>query len=695
MENKIYKLEKLDCAECANKLEGAVKGTEGIKSCSVSFATGKMKVSYEDGTDIDNIIKDTIKRVEPKVKVTSEDDGEEEEGEESTKVRIAEIITGGVLLLIPYLFNMPSAVKFVMYAAAYIITGHGVLWQAIRNMAHGEFFDESFLMSVATLGAFAIGAYSEAISVMVFYMIGELLEDMAVDRSRRSIKALINIRPDSARLKKDDGTITVDPADVEVGQTIVVKPGERVPLDGTVETGKADLDTSALTGESLPRAVESGGQVLSGFIDTNGLIELKVTKDFGESTASRILDMVENASSEKAPTEKFISRFAHYYTPAVVGLAAIIAFIVPLVTGGAFPEYFYRALIFLVISCPCALVISVPLAFFGGIGRASSEGILAKGGNYLEALSKIDSVVFDKTGTLTKGTFKVAKIVPRNDFAEEDVLRYAAIAEAHSSHPIARSIEEAYDKPIESNKIKSYEELSGTGIKADTEYGLILAGNDRILHEENIQHSDCDVGATVVHVAVDGKYAGYITVADEPKENAAEAIKSLKGLGVRKIVMLTGDNEHAAHNIAEGLGIDEYYPELLPQDKVAKLDKIEKEKQNGAVVFVGDGINDAPVIAKADVGMAMGALGSDAAVEAADIVLMNDTPYDVVKTINIAKRTHKIAWQNIVFALVVKAIFLTMGALGIATMWEAVFADMGVTLIAVLNSLRTLKKSGK
>ena len=695
MEEKIYKLEKLDCAECANKLEGAVKGTEGIKSCSVSFATGKMKVSYEDGTDIDNIIKDTIKRVEPKVKVTSEDDGEEEEGEESTKVRISEIITGGVLLLIPYLFNMPSAVKFVMYAAAYIITGHGVLWQAIRNMAHGEFFDESFLMSVATLGAFAIGAYSEAISVMVFYMIGELLEDMAVDRSRRSIKALINIRPDSARLKKDDGTITVDPANVEVGQTIVVKPGERVPLDGTVETGKADLDTSALTGESLPRAVESGGQVLSGFIDTNGLIELKVTKDFGESTASRILDMVENASSEKAPTEKFISRFAHYYTPAVVGLAAIIAFIVPLVTGGAFPEYFYRALIFLVISCPCALVISVPLAFFGGIGRASSEGILAKGGNYLEALSKIDSVVFDKTGTLTKGTFKVAKIVPRNDFAEEDVLRYAAIAEAHSSHPIARSIEEAYDKPIESNKIKSYAELSGTGIKADTEYGPILAGNDRILHEENIQHSDCDVGATVVHVAVDGKYAGYITVADEPKENAAEAIKSLKGLGVRKIVMLTGDNEHAAHNIAEGLGIDEYYPELLPQDKVAKLDKIEKEKQNGAVVFVGDGINDAPVIAKADVGMAMGALGSDAAVEAADIVLMNDTPYDVVKTINIAKRTHKIAWQSIVFALVVKAIFLTMGALGIATMWEAVFADMGVTLIAVLNSLRTLKKSGK
>ena len=692
MERKVYRLEKLDCAECADKLERAVAGADGVSDCSVSFATGRMVVTSDESTDIDNIVKDTVKRLEPEVRVTPESDGEEEEeGEESTKARIAKIAAGAALLIIPSVFALPAAAEFVMYAASYIITGYGVLWKAIKNVAHGEFFDESFLMSVATLGAFGIGAYSEAIAVMLFYMIGELLEDMPVDRSRRSIKALINIRPDCARLKTEDGTATVDPTDVEVGQVIVVEPGERVPLDGVVETGRADFDTSALTGESLPRPIESGGQVLSGFIDTNGLIELKVTKNFGESTASRILDLVENASSEKAPTERFISRFAHYYTPAVVGLAAVIAFIPPLVTGGAFSEYFYRALIFLVISCPCALVISVPLAFFGGIGRASREGILAKGGNYLEALSSVDTVVFDKTGTLTKGSFKVTKTVPRNGFAAEDVLKYAAIAEVHSSHPIARSIVEAYGEPIDTDKIASYEELSGTGIKADTEYGLILAGNDRMLHMENIEHSDCDVGTTVVHVAVDGKYAGHITVADEPKENAAEAIKSLKSLGVRKAVMLTGDNEHAAKYIADGLGIDEYYPELLPQDKVAKLDEIEKEKQKGSVVFVGDGINDAPVIARADVGMAMGALGSDAAVEAADVVLMNDTPYDVVKTIKIAKRTHSIAWQNIVFALAVKAVFLTMGALGVATMWEAVFADMGVTLIAVVNSLRTLR----
>lgn len=699
MEKKIYRLENLDCAECAEKLERAVSGIKGVSTCSVSFASGKMVVTSDEETDVDDVVKDTVKQLEPEVILIPEsgldDDDLEDEEDENVRGRLTEIAIGAVLLIIPAVFSLPLWIEFVLFTASYIITGRRVLWKAFKNALHLEFFDESFLMSVATLGAFAIGEYSEAIAVMLFYMIGELLEDMAVDRSRKSIKALINIRPDYANLKKGNEVITVNPRDVDVGDTIEVRPGERVPLDGIVESGQANFDTSALTGESAPRNIGPGQEVLSGFIDTDGLIELKVTKSFGESTVSRILDLVENASSEKAPTERFITKFARYYTPTVVGLAAVIAFAPPIfIEGAAFSEYIYRALIFLVISCPCALVLSVPLAFFGGIGRASREGILAKGGNYLEALNDVDTVVFDKTGTLTKGTFSVTEVVPRNGFTGEEVLKYAALAEAHSSHPIARSILEAYGKPVEREKIKSYEELSGTGTKADTDDGLIIAGNDRMLHKENIEHSDCDVGATVVHVALDGKYMGYITIADEPKENAAETIKSLKSLGVRKTVMLTGDNRHAAEYIAQNLGIDEFYPELLPQDKVTKLEEIENKRQKGVVVFVGDGINDAPVIARADIGMAMGALGSDAAVEAADIVLMNDTPYDVVKTIKIAKRTHSIAWQNIIMALVIKGIFLTIGALGVATMWEAVFADMGVAIIAVLNSLRTLQKGG-
>lgn len=697
MEKKIYRLENLDCAECAQKLERAVANKDGIAECTVNFASGKMMVTADGNTDVDLIVKGTIKDLEPEVTVISEKDADDdkEEDEENIRGRIITVVIGAVLLAVPMVFSLPLWLEVSLFVGSYIITGHMVLWRAFKNAIHLEFFDESFLMSVATLGAFAIGEYAEAIAVMLFYTIGELLEDMAVDRSRRSIKSLINIRPDYANLKRDDGIFTVNPKEVNVGDVIVVRPGERVPLDGVVQAGQASFDTSALTGESAPRSIGPGQEVLSGFIDTDALVELRVTRGFGESTVTRILELVENASSEKAPTERFITRFARYYTPVVVGLAATIAFIPPLfITGVTFSEYINRALVFLVISCPCALVLSVPLAFFGGIGRASHEGILAKGGNYLQALNRVDSVVFDKTGTLTKGTFKVTEVVPRNGFSKEDVLKFAAIAEVNSSHPIARSIAEAYGKPVDESMIKNYEEVSGTGIKARTDKGLILAGNDRMLHLENIEHGDCNINATVVHVALNRTYLGYITIADEPKDDSYKAIRSLKSLGVRKTVMLTGDNRYAAEFIAEKLGIDEYYAELLPQDKVAKLEELQRQKKKGSVVFVGDGINDAPVIARADIGVAMGALGSDAAVEAADIVLMNDNPYDLVKAIGIARRTNSIAWQNIVFALAVKGLFLIMGALGIATMWESVFADTGVTIIAVLNSLRTLQRGG-
>ncbi|MDI6600167.1 MAG: heavy metal translocating P-type ATPase [Thermoanaerobacteraceae bacterium] len=697
MEKKIYRLENLDCADCAEKLERAVASKDGIAGCTVSFASGKMMVTTDENADVDLIVKSTVRELEPEVTVITEKDADDDKegNEENIRGRIITVVIGAVLLVVPMVFSLPLWLEVSLFVGSYIITGHMVLWRAFKNAVHLEFFDESFLMSVATLGAFAIGEYAEAIAVMLFYTIGELLEDMAVDRSRRSIKSLINIRPDYANLKRDDGVFTVNPKEVNVGDVIVVKPGERVPLDGVVQAGQASFDTSALTGESVPRSIGPGQEVLSGFIDTDALIELRVTREFGKSTVTRILELVENASSEKAPTERFITKFARYYTPVVVGLAALIAFIPPLfITGATLSEYIYRALVFLVISCPCALVLSVPLAFFGGIGRASREGILAKGGNYLEALNRVDSVVFDKTGTLTKGTFKVTEVVPRNGFGKEDVLKCAAIAEVNSSHPIARSIVEAYGKPVDEPMIKNYEEMSGTGIKAETDEGFILVGNDRMLHLENIEHSDCDINATVVYVALNRRYLGYITIADEPKDDSYKAIRSLKSLGVRKTVMLTGDNRYAAEYMAEKLGIDEHYAELLPQDKVAKLEELQRQKKKGSVVFVGDGINDAPVIARADVGVAMGALGSDAAVEAADIVLMNDNPYDLVKAIGIARRTNSIAWQNIVFALAVKGLFLIMGAFGIATMWESVFADTGVTIIAVLNSLRTLQKGG-
>ncbi len=547
-------------------------------------------------------------------------------------------------------------------------------------------------MSIATIGAFFVGEYPEGVAVMLFYLLGELFEDMAVDHSRKSISALMDIRPDYANLKVGDELQKVSPEDVNVGDIIIVKPGEKIPLDGKVIDGVSMVDTAALTGESVPRELEPGNDALSGFINKNGVLTIEVTKEFGESTVAKVLDLVQNASSKKAPTEKFITKFAHYYTPVVVFGALALAVIPPLVIPGAtFSDWIYRGLVFLVVSCPCALVLSIPLGFIGGIGGASKRGILVKGGNYLEALNNVEVVVFDKTGTLTKGVFKVTQTNPVNGYTDKELVEYAAYAESYSNHPIALSIISAYNAEIDKNRIENYQEIAGHGIKVNVNGKEVLAGNTRLMTSENIEYNDVDTLGTVVHVSIDKKYAGSIVISDEVKEDSASAIKELKALGIGKTVMLTGDLKNVADKIGKKLGLDEVYSELLPADKVDKIEALEaKKSHNGKVIFVGDGINDAPVLARADIGIAMGGLGSDAAIEAADVVIMTDEPSKIASAIKIAKRTRSIVSQNIVFALGVKAIFLVLGAFGIASMWEAVFADMGVAIIAVLNAMRAM-----
>jgi len=557
---------------------------------------------------------------------------------------------------------------------------------------------------VATLGAFAIKKFPEAVAVMLFFKVGELFQNIALNRSRKSIKSLMEIRPDYANLKIDGETKKVDPDEVNVGDVIMVKPSERVPLDGIVLDGSSLVDTSALTGESVPRKVKAKDGILSGMINKTGLLTVQVTKRFSESTVSKILDLVENAASKKAPTEKFITKFAKYYTPAVVfgaftlAIVPVILYHIPAFTPmfaheETFSEWIYKALIFLVISCPCALVISIPLGFFGGIGASSKRGILVKGSNYLEGLNNLHTVVWDKTGTLTKGVFRVTKIVTKNNFPEDKILKFAAQAESQSSHPIAQSILEAFNRKVDERKIESYEEISGYGIKARVEGHYVLVGNDKILHRENIEHDTCDVEGTVVHVVIDYKYAGYIIISDEIKEDTRIAIQRLKDIGVKRQIMLTGDSQEVAKAVSQKLGLDEYFAELLPQQKVEKIEELMKKKVNNKdlIAFVGDGINDAPVLMRSDIGVAMGALGSDAAIEAADIVLMTDEPSRLHEAVKIAKRTRGIILQNIGFALGVKGTFLTVGVLGMATMWEAVFADVGVALLAILNSTRVLK----
>ena len=548
-------------------------------------------------------------------------------------------------------------------------------------------------MSVSTIGAFAIGEYPEAVAVMLFYQVGEFFQSLAVKRSRKSISDLMDICPDSATVKRNGVLQVVSPESVAVGEIIVVKPGEKIPLDGIVVDGESMLDTKALTGESVPRSIRKGDEALSGCINQSGLLTLKVTKSFGESTVSKITDLVENASARKAPTENFITTFARYYTPVVVGMAAVLAIIPPLVLGGGWSEWLRRGFVFLIVSCPCALVISIPLTFFGGIGAASKRGVLVKGSNYLEALNKVSVVVFDKTGTLTKGVFEVANIIPAAGYQKEQVLEYAAQAESYSNHPIAKSILATYGKPIDQKRFSGFEEISGHGISVMVQGKKVLAGNSKLMESEKIAYAACDAAGTKCYVAADGSYVGCILIADEVKPDSKCAIAELKKIGVEKTVMLTGDDERIGKSVADELGLDAYYAQLLPDQKVEKLEMLDKQKRQGSkLAFVGDGINDAPVLARADVGIAMGGLGSDAAIEAADVVLMTDEPSKLVEAIDVAKATKRIVMQNIVIALGIKSVFLVLGALGMAGMWEAVFGDVGVTIIAVLNAMRILKK---
>ena len=633
-------------------------------------------------------------------------DHSHEHGEFDLRRELIPLSIAGVLFLIGLIFNEPlhntpgAIAEYAVLIPAYLISGWTVLTSAGRNILRGQIFDENFLMTIATLGAIAIHELPEAVAVMLFFQIGELFQGFAVGRSRRSIKALLEVRPDTANLIIDGVVEEVDPEKVEVGDTIVIKPGEKVPLDGEIISGNSQVDTSALTGESVPRTVREGETILAGVINQTGSLTVRVTKLFAESSIAKILDLVENASSKKAPTEKFITRFARYYTPVVVFLSLAVAILPPLLIPNQTSElWVYRALVLLVISCPCGLVISIPLGYFGGVGGAAKRGILVKGSTFLDALTDVRTVIFDKTGTLTEGVFQVTQIAPYNGYSETEVLTTAAIAESQSNHPVARSIVEAYDNGIGASDITltnsdvtDYEEIPGHGIRAKVRGMEVFAGNDRLLHKANIDHDTCNVEGTVVHLAVDGKYAGYILIADKIKSDAREAISRLKKAGVTETVMLTGDNRVVAQNVADQLGLDTYKAELLPEHKVEAIEQylLESDKKS-KVAFVGDGINDAPVIARADVGMAMGALGSDAAIETADVVLMDDAPSKVAEAIVIARKTHSIVWQNIILAMAVKALFILLGAIGLATLWEAVFADVGVALLAIFNASRVLK----
>ena len=605
---------------------------------------------------------------------------------------VKRVIIAFVITVAAMIIALPLWLKVLAFLSAYLLSGGDVLLRALKNIFKGEVFDENFLMGIATLGAFAIGEYPEAVMVMVLYQTGEYFQHRAVEKSKKSISDLMDIRPDYANLAVTDGLKKVSPNDVKINDIIVVKTGEKIPLDGVVIEGEAAVDTSALTGESALRSLKTDDEALSGCINTNGFLKIRVTKPFGESTVSKILELVEKASAKKAKTENFITKFARYYTPAVVAAAVFIAVVPPLILDGAvFSVWFQRALTFLVISCPCALVISIPLSFFAGIGGASKNGVLIKGGNYIELLSNTDTVVFDKTGTLTKGSFEVTQLVTQDGITKEELLKYAAMAECYSNHPIALSLKKAYGLEIDRDAVKDVEEIAGNGVKANVEGKIILAGNDRLLEKFNIGYTKMAEAGTVIYVACDGKFLGYIVISDAPKDDAAKAVESLKKSKITT-VMLTGDTNAAASYTAKKLGLDKVYSQLLPADKVEKLETLLEEKaENKNVVFVGDGINDAPVLARADVGAAMGALGSDAAIEAADIVIMDDKPSKVAFAIKLAKKTMAIVKQNIVFAIGTKVLFLILGAMGFVTMWGAVFADVGVSFIAILNAMRALK----
>lgn len=696
-------LEGLDCANCASKIEEKVATLSGIQLANVNFPTKTLTIEIEEDLEVKNI-RDMIERINEIVKIHEPDvevielpkkgSHKINEVEEEGKDELVRLVLGAFLFVLALVFDFPKSLELMIYLTSYIIVGGEVVLRAGRNILRGQVFDENFLMAIATIGAFLIGEYPEGVAVMLFYQVGEIFQDMAVNNSRKSIRALMDIRPDFANLKIGDKIRKVSPEEVAIGDIIIVKPGEKVPLDGVVIEGTSMVDSSALTGESVPTKVEAGDIILSGVININAVLTIKIEKEFADSTVSRILDLVQNAGSKKAPTEKFITKFARVYTPVVVFLAIALAIFPPLfIEGATFSQWIYRALSFLVVSCPCALVVSVPLGFFGGIGGASKNGILVKGGNYLEALNNVELVVFDKTGTLTKGVFQVTEIKTEDNVDKEQLLSYAAYAEAFSNHPIATSILKAYGKEINKSTIENYEEIPGHGVKVIVEGKEILAGNHRLMDKENISFKKVDSIGTVVHIALNKSCLGYIVISDEIKKDSAKAIKALKAMGVKKIVMLTGDNSSVAAKIGEELGLDQVYAELLPDQKVEKLEQLEKEKTaKGKLVFVGDGINDAPVLAGADIGIAMGGVGSDAAIEASDLVIMTDEPSKIAEGIKIARNTRKIVMENIWFSLVVKALILVLVAMGLGTMWEAVFGDVGVTVIAVLNSMRAMNR---
>ena len=705
---KVYLLKGLDCPNCSAKIEKEVGELDGVTSSTVNLMNQTLTV--QAGTSVAASLLDTVTTIvhshEPDVEVSEKQleatapvkkDEKAAVYNDEDKKRTIRLAVGAVVyaigMALTVFAKLPTLAELAFLIVAYVILGWDVVWQAVKNITRGQVFDEHFLMSVSTIGAFAIGEYPEAVAVMLFYQVGEFFQSLAVKRSRKSISDLMDICPDSATVKRNGVLQVVSPESVAVGEIIVVKPGEKIPLDGIVVDGESMLDTKALTGESVPRSIRKGDEALSGCINQSGLLTLKVTKSFGESTVSKIIDLVENASARKAPTENFITTFARYYTPVVVGMAAVLAIIPPLVLGGGWSEWLRRGFVFLIVSCPCALVISIPLTFFGGIGAASKRGVLVKGSNYLEALNKVSVVVFDKTGTLTKGVFEVANIIPAAGYQKEQVLEYAAQAESYSNHPIAKSILAAYGKSIDQKQFSGFEEISGHGISVMVQGKKVLAGNSKLMESEKIAYSACDAAGTKVYVAADGSYVGCILIADEVKPDSNRAIAELKKIGVEKTVMLTGDDERIGKSVADELGLDAYYAQLLPDQKVEKLEMLDKQKRQGSkLAFVGDGINDAPVLARADVGIAMGGLGSDAAIEAADVVLMTDEPSKLVEAIDVAKATKRIVMQNIVIALGIKSVFLVLGALGMAGMWEAVFGDVGVTIIAVLNAMRILKK---
>ncbi|WP_195953480.1 heavy metal translocating P-type ATPase [Clostridium saudiense] len=731
MEIKLV-LNGLDCANCANKIEDKVNKINGVKEATVNFSTTVLTAEIKEEnlkSEIINEIKSIVKKLEPHVKVEEKIDNKEiknktkactssccskdndhhegskdkihehsHEKEESSngKIEILKdnwlLIVGAIIYAIALLYNGNNKISIILFVASYLAIGGEVILTAIKNILRGEVFDENFLMSIATIGAFFIGEYPEAVAVMLFYQIGEVFQGYAVNKSRKSISSLMNIRADYANVLRNGSEFKVSPEEVNLEEIIVIKPGERVPLDGTVIEGTSFLDTSALTGESVPREVKTSDEILSGAINDNGVLKVKVNKEYGESTVARILELVENASNKKAPTEKFITKFSKVYTPIVVFIAIIVAIVPPLLIKDAtFSEWLYKALSLLVVSCPCALVVSIPLGFFSGIGAASKKGILVKGGNYLEALKESEIVVFDKTGTLTKGVFKVTNINAKN-ISEDELLEITAIGESNSNHPIALSIANAYGKEINKNEIESYKEVAGHGVEAIIKGKKVLLGNSKLMKSNNISYDEVDTIGTIVHIAIDGEYKGNIVISDEVKENVKEALTELKSVGIKKTIMLTGDSKVVADKVAKAIGIDEVHAELLPSDKVNKVEEIlNKKSANGKVLFVGDGINDAPVLARADIGIAMGGVGSDAAIEAADVVLMKDKVEAISEAIRVSRKTSKILWQNIIFSLAIKVAVMILVIFGLTNMWAAVFADVGVTLLAVLNSMRIIR----